>query len=98
MVSMVGWPRAGEASLREKGAAFRHSGPCGAQPECLNETSICRGRTPLAPGDITGRTSSEIVADLAPGAKIVKAFNTLGGPLVGVNLMFSERFVLHTIG
>lgn len=32
---------------------------------------------PLALGDITGRTSSEIVADLAPGAKVVKAFNTV---------------------
>ena len=105
---------------------------------------------PLALGDISGRTSSEIVADLAPGAKVVKAFNTvpmswisdfspskrktalfvsgddadakkvvsdlieeigfcsldlgslgvggrlqqLGGPLLGVNLTFSERFVL----
>jgi len=108
---------------------------------------------PLALGDITGRTSSEIVADLAPGAKVIKAFNTVpmswisdfspskrktaffvsgddagakkvvgdlieefgfytldlgslaaggrlqqtGGPLVGVNLTFSERFVLPTI-
>ncbi len=108
---------------------------------------------PLALGDISGRTSSEIVADLAPGAKVVKAFNSvpmswisdfsdfspskrktalfvsgddayakkvvsdlieqigfcsldlgslavggrlqqLGGPLAGVNLTFSERFVL----
>jgi 8-hydroxy-5-deazaflavin:NADPH oxidoreductase len=32
---------------------------------------------PLMLGDITGRTSSEIVADLAPGAKVVKAFNTV---------------------
>jgi len=32
---------------------------------------------PLALGDISGRTSSEIVADLAPGAKVVKAFNTV---------------------
>lgn len=108
---------------------------------------------PLALGDITGRTSSEIVADLAPGAKVIKAFNTVpmswisdfspskrktalfvsgndadakkvvsdlieeigfhsldlgslaaggrlqqtGGPLVGVELAFSKRFVLPTI-
>lgn len=32
---------------------------------------------PLALGDTRGRTSSEIVADLAPGAKVVKAFSTV---------------------
>ncbi len=32
---------------------------------------------PLALGDISGRTSSEIVADLAPGARVVKAFNSV---------------------
>ena len=29
--------------------------------------------------DLGGRTSSEIVADLVPGARVVKAANTLGG-------------------
>lgn len=33
--------------------------------------------SPLSLGDVSGRTSSEIVADLAPGAKVVKAFNTV---------------------
>lgn len=33
--------------------------------------------SPLMLGDLSGRTSSEIVADLAPGAKVVKAFNTV---------------------
>ncbi|RBH55977.1 MULTISPECIES: NAD(P)-binding domain-containing protein [Pseudomonas] len=32
---------------------------------------------PLMLGDTSGRTSSEIVADLTPGARVVKAFNTL---------------------
>ena len=32
---------------------------------------------PMKLGDISGRTSSEIVADLAPGARVVKAFNTV---------------------
>jgi hypothetical protein len=32
---------------------------------------------PMSLGDISGRTSSEIVADHAPGAKVVKAFNNV---------------------
>ena len=108
---------------------------------------------PLALGDITGRTSSEIVADLVPAATVVKAFNTIpmswisdvssskrktaffvsgddanakkvvsdfigemgfysldlgslaeggrlqqtGGPLIGVDLTFNQRFVMPTI-
>jgi len=116
----------------------------------VDATNRVASYTPLILGDISGRTSSEIVADLAPGAKVVKAFNTvpmawisdfspskrktaffvsgddadakkvvsdlieeigfysldlgslavggrlqqLGGPLLGVNLSFSERFVL----
>jgi predicted dinucleotide-binding enzyme len=35
------------------------------------------GFTPLTLGDISGRTSSEVVADLAPGARVVKAFNSV---------------------
>jgi len=116
----------------------------------VDATNRIASYQPVALGDISGRTSSEIVADLAPGAKVVKAFNTvpmswisdfspskrktalfvsgddadakkvvgdvieeigfcsldlgslavggrlqqLGGPLLGVNLTFSERFVL----
>jgi predicted dinucleotide-binding enzyme len=37
----------------------------------------------LTPGDITGRMSSEIVADLAPEAKVVKAFDT--GPMAWIS-------------
>jgi len=32
----------------------------------------------LRPADLNGRTSSEVVASLAPGARVVKAMNTLG--------------------
>jgi len=32
----------------------------------------------LRPADLKGRTSSEVVASLAPGARVVKAMNTLG--------------------
>jgi predicted dinucleotide-binding enzyme len=31
----------------------------------------------LSPGDLPERTSSEVVADLAPGARVVKAFNSV---------------------
>ncbi len=116
----------------------------------VDTTNRLAGYTPLTLGDISGRTSSEIVADLAPGAKVVKAFNSVpmfwisdfspskprtalfisgddadakkrvhdlieqvglscidlgslavggrlqqpGGPIAGVRLTFSERFVL----
>ena len=116
----------------------------------VDATNRVASYAPLALGDISGRTSSEIVADLAGGARVVKAFNSvpmswisdfsptkprtvlfisgddadakkpvndlieevgfscvdlgslavggrlqqLGGPLLGVRLTFSERFVL----
>ncbi|CCK32160.1 NADP oxidoreductase coenzyme F420-dependent [Streptomyces davaonensis JCM 4913] len=45
---------------------------------------------PLGPpdfkvADLGGRTSSEVVADLVPGAKLVKAFNTLPPHVLGAN-------------
>jgi predicted dinucleotide-binding enzyme len=36
-----------------------------------------------AADDLRGRTSSEIVADLVPGARVVKAANTLGADVLG---------------
>jgi 8-hydroxy-5-deazaflavin:NADPH oxidoreductase len=35
--------------------------------------------------DLGGRTSSEIVADLVPGARLVKAANTLGAKVLGAD-------------
>jgi 8-hydroxy-5-deazaflavin:NADPH oxidoreductase len=35
------------------------------------------------PSDLNGRTSSEVVADLVPGARLVKAANTLGAAVLG---------------
>jgi 8-hydroxy-5-deazaflavin:NADPH oxidoreductase len=35
------------------------------------------------PTDLNGRTSSEVVADLVPGARVVKAANTLGADILG---------------
>ncbi len=43
----------------------------------VDTTNRLAGFSPLTLGDISGRTSSEIVADLAPGAKVVKAFNSV---------------------
>ena len=43
----------------------------------VDATNRVAGYSPLTLGDISGRTSSEIVADLAPGAKVVKAFNSV---------------------
>lgn len=45
---------------------------------------------PLGPpdfkvADLGGRTSSEVVADLVPGARLVKAFNTLPPHVLGAN-------------
>jgi 8-hydroxy-5-deazaflavin:NADPH oxidoreductase len=36
-----------------------------------------------ADDDLQGRTSSELVADLVPGARVVKAANTLGADVLG---------------
>jgi predicted dinucleotide-binding enzyme len=43
----------------------------------VDATNRVAGYSPFALGDTSGRTSSEIVADLAPGAKVVKAFNSV---------------------
>ena len=37
------------------------------------------------PGDLDGRTSSEQVADLVAGARVVKAANTLGADVLGAD-------------
>jgi len=37
------------------------------------------------PADLGGRTSSEIVADLVPGARVVKAANTLAAEVLGAD-------------
>ena len=56
----------------------------------VDTTNRLAGFTPLTLGDISGRTSSEIVADLAPGARVVKAFNSVGAGQM-VNPQFSGR-------
>ncbi len=41
----------------------------------VDATNRVSGYKPLSLGHISGRTTSEIVADLAPGSRVVKAFN-----------------------
>jgi predicted dinucleotide-binding enzyme len=43
----------------------------------VDATNRVAGYEPFTLGDLSGRTSSEIVADLAPGASVVKAFNSV---------------------
>ena len=43
----------------------------------VDATNRIASTSPLSLGDISGRTSSEIVADLAPGSRVVKAFNSV---------------------
>lgn len=43
----------------------------------VDATNRIAGYNPLTLGDISGRTSTEIVADLAPGARDVKVFNSV---------------------
>jgi hypothetical protein len=43
----------------------------------VDATNRVSSYKPLSLGDTSGRTSTEIVADLAPGARVVKAFNSV---------------------
>jgi predicted dinucleotide-binding enzyme len=55
----------------------------------VDATNRVASYSPLALGDISGRTSSEIVADLAPGAKVVKAFNSV--PMAWISNFSSSK-------
>jgi predicted dinucleotide-binding enzyme len=78
--------------------------------EALSSVSDWAGRTlvdatnrfesidPLTVGDISGPTSSELVADLAPGAKIVKAFNNIPMAWIGDFSATKPRTVLFISG
>ena len=49
----------------------------------IDATNRLASYDPFALGDISGRTSSEIVSDLAAGARVVKAFNSV--PMVWIS-------------
>ena len=68
VVLAVGWPRV-QLTLS---AVPDWSGKL-----LIDATNRFAAYAPPALGDLSGRTSSEIVADLAPGAKVVKAFNSV---------------------
>src|ERR1700729_3504194 len=64
----------------------------------VDTTNRLAGFTPLALGDISGRTSSEIVADLAPGARVVKAFNSVPMAWISDTSSSKPRTVLFISG
>ena len=62
--------------------------PWGSVPEAVQGidwkgTAVIDATTDWAADDLNGRTSSELVADLVAGARVVKAANTLGAEVLG---------------
>jgi 8-hydroxy-5-deazaflavin:NADPH oxidoreductase len=49
----------------------------------LNTQVVIDATNDWGADDLNGRTSSEVVADLVPGARVVKAANTLGADVLG---------------
>ena len=64
----------------------------------VDATNRLASVNPFSLGDISGRTSSEIVADLAPGAKVVKAFNSVPISWISDFSMDKPRTVLFISG
>jgi predicted dinucleotide-binding enzyme len=80
IVLAVGWPVVQQALL---------SIPDWTGRILVDTTNRIAGFNPFTLGDLTGRTSSEIVADLAPGARVVKAFNSV--PMSWISDFTSEK-------
>jgi predicted dinucleotide-binding enzyme len=55
----------------------------------VDATNRIISMSPPSLGDLSGRTSSEIVADLAQGARVVKAFNSV--PMVWIQDYSAEK-------
>jgi len=64
----------------------------------VDATNRIASMNPFSLGDISGRTSSEIVADHAPGAKIVKAFNSVPMAWISDFSVSKPRTVLFVSG
>ena len=67
VVIAVPWPRVGEAV-----GGLRWDGRI-----------VIDATNDFDPGDLDGSTSSQVLAGLVPGARVVKAANTLGAPVLG---------------
>ena len=67
VVIAVPWPRVGEAV-----GGLRWDGRI-----------VIDATNDFDPSDLNGSTSSEVLADLVPGARVVKAANTLGAAVLG---------------
>ena len=57
--------------------------PGAVQGLTWNSQVVIDATNDWAADDLLGRTSSELVADLVPGARVVKAGNTLGADVLG---------------
>jgi predicted dinucleotide-binding enzyme len=64
----------------------------------VDATNRIASMNPFSLGDIAGRTSSEIVADHAPGAKIVEAYNSVPMAWISDFTSSKPRTVLFTSG
>jgi 8-hydroxy-5-deazaflavin:NADPH oxidoreductase len=67
VVIAVPWPRVGEA----------------VQGPHWNGRIVVDATNDFDPSDLNGRASSQVLADLVPGARVVKAANTLGAGVLG---------------
>lgn len=79
--------------------AVRHLGPWACKI-VIDTTNNRNGPRPEDLIDLGGRTSSEVVADLLPGARVVKAFNHQPIPLLAElpNHATAERMALFIAG
>jgi 8-hydroxy-5-deazaflavin:NADPH oxidoreductase len=64
----------------------------------VDATNRFASLNPMRLGDISGRTSSEIVSDLAPGAKVIKAFNSVAMNWIADASKSKPRTVLFISG
>ena len=60
--------------------------------QAMARTALRAATNDFDPSDLNESTSSQVLADLVPGARVVRAANALGvpvlgGPLAGVNLI-----------